>query len=393
MNSLTRTILSVIAGIIILFLAFSLARFFGQQKEPPKRKEDLAKKREVEVMKALNSTIPTTLEVQGELVAFNKIDIFAEVSGTLENTSRPFKVGSYFPKGSLLIKVDQSEAKLNLLAQKSTLLNSITQLMPDLKIDYPESFSNWKQYLDQYDVEKPLPDFPKPVNEQEKYFIASRNLFTQFYNIKSLEERLDKYAIYAPFGGVITQTSINPGALVRSGQKLGELMNTGSYELEVTVPLADLKYLQPGYKVKLYSEDIAGTWDGKVKRVNDQVESTSQAVKVFIDVSGKELREGMYMRGEIEGSSIENAMRIDRELLINQNSVYQVRDSVLELLPVQVVKITEGGAIIRGIKDGTPLLKALVPGAFEGMKVKATTNAAASSQSENLNQEAVGSLK
>lgn len=370
MNNLLLRRLGIVAAVLLVVGAVYFSKYLSSQKEPPKRKEAVAREKLAQTVSVSNEDIPTELEVQGELVAFDKIDIFAEVSGMLENTSRPFKVGSYFQKGNILLRVDDDEARLTLLSQKSSLLNSITQMMPDLKIDYPDSYQQWKNYLDQFDPEKEIQAFPKPLNDQEKFFIASRNLYTQYYNIKSAEERLSKYTLYAPFSGVITQTSINTGAVVRAGQKLGELMNTGNYELEATVPLNDLKYIKVGNPVELHSDDIEGTWNGRVKRINDQVDVGTQTVKVFIDVSGKDLKEGMYMKGDIEASQVENALRIPRKLLINQNSVYVVKDSMLVLEEVDVVKFLDETVIIRGLENGTQLLQESIPGAFDGMKVK-----------------------
>ncbi|MCB0558778.1 MAG: HlyD family efflux transporter periplasmic adaptor subunit [Lewinellaceae bacterium] len=369
MNTNLRRI-SIFAGLVILLGSFAASRFLSQQKEPPARKVAAAQVRQVDTMQVRNTHIPTTLEIQGSLTAFDKIDLFAEVSGALEESSRPFKVGSYFPKGSVLIRINAEEARLSLLSQKSNLLNAITQLMPDLKIDYPESFRHWQEYLRQFDLEEPIQAFPAPINEQEKYFIASRNLYSQYYSIKSTEERLSKYTLYAPFSGVITQASINAGAVVRTGQKLGELMNTNNYELEATAALRDLKYIQVGSPVELYSEDIPGKWAGRIKRISDQVDAGTQTIKVFVSLSGNDLRENMYMRGAVTASRIENALKIPRNLLVNQKAVFVVQDSFLQLQEVQVVKITEDAAIVRGIEDGTPLLKEMPPGAFDGMKVK-----------------------
>ncbi len=370
MKKITARRIGVVVGFLVLIGAFALSRLFSEMKEPPQRKQAFDQTKEVDTLIVHNGTVPTTLEVQGQLVAYDKIDIFAEVSGTLIESARPFKVGSYFPEGSVLIRVDDEEARLSLLSQKSSFLNAITQLMPDLKIDYPQSYEHWKTYLEAFELEQSIKPFPEPADKQEKYFIASRNLYSQFFNIKSAEERLTKYSVVAPFAGVLTQTSINPGGLVRAGQKLGELMNTASYELEVTVPLADLYYLKIGSPVQLRSDDIAREWKGRVKRINDQVDPTTQTVKVFISVDGRELREGMYLRGEVLGSDIAGAMEIPRDLLIDQTAVYEVQDSVLILHQVEVVKMTDQTAVIRGLKDGTPLLRELIPGTFEGMKVK-----------------------
>lgn len=376
----TLRLIGVFVGILILGGGFYFSKKLSEMKEPPPKKEVKVTIKEVEVFYAEQKAVSTNLEVQGELVAFDKIDIFSEVNGTLKSTGKPFKVGSYFPKGSVLISIDDEENKLNLLSQKSSLLNAITQLMPDLKIDYKESFQQWQEYLDNFDVEGAIQAFPEPVNKQEKYFIASKNLHSQYYSILSAEERLGKYVIRAPFGGVVTQTSINPGALVRSGQKLGELMNTSNYELEVTVPLSDLKYLNVGNAVSLSSDDIAGEWKGNVKRVNNQLDPGTQMVKVFISISGQNLREGMYLSGNVAGGLEKDVIEVPKNLLVNQEAIYTVQDTLLALEPIQVVRIMKEIALIRGVEEGTPILKSKLPNAFAGMKVKVKNSTPALSE-------------
>jgi membrane fusion protein (multidrug efflux system) len=371
-NTVLVRVIGVVIGLLFLFGSIVMFRSMMSQSSPPKRKAEARKAPVVEVMQVQNSAVRAPLEVQGTLVAYDKIDIFAEVSGVLEETSRPFKVGTYFPKGSLMIKVNDEEARLSILSQKSSLLNGITQMMPDLKIDYPESFEHWNAYLNAFEMDSPIRAFPEPVNDQEKYFIASRNLLTQYYNIRSAESRLEKYSLEAPFNGVLTNTGINPGALVRVGQKLGELMQTGRYELEVTVALDELKYLQPGNQVVMVSEDIEGKWTGKVKRISDQIDANTQTVKVFIEMSGQNLREGMYLKGEVAANPIQNAVSIPKELLINQNSVYTVQDSTLILRSVELIKLQDNSAIVKGLPDGMNIVKKILPGMFEGMKVSVT---------------------
>ena len=214
---------------------------------------------------------------------------------------------------------------------------------------------------------KPLPE---PKNDQEKRFIATRNLYTQYYNIKSQGERLNKYTLYAPFSGVLTAASINPGTVIRTGQKLGELMATGNYELIATVPMSDLAYIKVGNAVKLTSEDIAGEWQGTVKRISDQIDPGSQTVQVFIGVNGKELREGMYLRGDVVARSVGEAVRIPRDLLVDQTRVFTVQDSILRLHNVKVIKIEPETVILQGVPNETPLLAKPIPGAFDGMKVE-----------------------
>ena len=371
MSKLLRRI-SIVAAPIILVGAVMISNSLAETKKPAApSSETVVPPPEVGVMTVENGNVTTALDIQGELVAFDKINIFSEVGGILNPVSKPFKVGTWFKKGELMLAIDQKEARLGLLSQKSTLLNSITLLMPDLKIDYPESFAHWKKYLDNFDLEAPIKQFPKALNDQEKYFINVRNLLTQYYNIKMSEERLTKFNIYAPWSGVLTMANTNQGALVSPGQNLGQLMNTGVYELQATVPLNDLKYLKPGNTVDLISDGITGTWKGRVKRIGDQIDRTTQTATAFIGVSGKNLREGMYLRGKGNGEQISNAVKIPRKLLVNQNSVFVIEEGLLKLKSVEIAKIVGEEAIVTGLENGTVILKEIVPGLSEGMKVNA----------------------
>ena len=365
---LTR--IGMVLGLLIIVAAILVKSSLEAAKQAPKTEEKKPSIRKVKVRGVRNADIPATLDVQGQLRAYDKVSIYTEVGGMFIFSTKAFKVGNYYPKGSVLARIDDREARLALLSAKANLQNSIAGIMPDLKIDYPQSFPQWESYLRDFNAEQPIKAFPEAVNQQEKLFVASRNLYSQYYTIQSQEERLSKYTVYAPFGGELTVANTNVGAVVSPGQSLGTLMNTNNYELAATVSLADLDYLKPGSTVQLYSEDVAGNWTGKVRRVSNQVDPGTQTVTVFVGVSGRNLREGMYLRGEAGGSSIANATRIDRDMLVNQNSVYVVRDTTLELYPVDVIKYTDDEVIVRGLPDGTPVLDAKVPGAFEGLRVE-----------------------
>ena len=371
MNIITRQISIVAALLLLLGSAYYFKKLSDQKKPPKEAPKKAALIQSVESFSIKKGEVVSSLEIQGRLKAFNKIDLFSEVSGTLESTTKPFKVGSYFEKGSILLRIDDDEARLNLLAQKSSLENLITEMMPDLKIDYPQSFQQWKNYLDQFDVNQSIKEFPPPINDAEKFLISSQNLHNQYYNIRSAETRLNKYAITAPFSGVLTQTSINAGSLIRAGQKLGELMNTYSYELEATVSMQDLKSIKIGNTVKLHSDNLEGQWTGKVKRISDQIDPSTQSVIVFISVSGKNLREGMYLRGDITAGNISNAIEIPRNLLVDQKAVYTIQgDSLLVLQNIDLIRINGTKAIIQGVEDNAFLLKEILPGMYDGMKVE-----------------------
>lgn len=370
MTKQSQRLFGIIIGVALLAAGYFGMDYLGSLKEETPTKPDIIRRKAVDTKAILNESVATTLDIQGRIQAYNKIGIFSEVTGTLRETARPFKVGTYFPKGSAMLRIDDTETRLSLQAQKATLLNGIAMMMPDLKIDYPESFPKWDKYLVDFDLDQPIQPMPEASNKAEKLFVSGRNLFTQYYNIKSLEERLTKFEIPAPFGGVLTATNIDVGAVVRAGQQIGELMANGNYELVATVPLSQLDFLKTGNKVQLYSEDIAGQWSGTIRRISDQIDPGSQTVEVFIGISGKDLREGMYLRGEAVAKSLANAVVLDRDLLIDQKAVYTlIQDSILQLTPVDVLKFDRETVVVSGLPDGAEVVTNTIAGAYDGMFV------------------------
>jgi len=266
--------------------------------------------------------------------------------------------------------INSSEFYTSLLSQRSTLYDLITGMMPDLRFDYPESFDHWDAYLKEFDLQKNLKTLPEPLNDQEKYFINGRKVVTTYYNIKNLEERYSKYKIIAPFDGMLTESLVNPGTLIRSGQKLGEFVSLKSFELEVNVNLEYMEILRVGKSVLL--SDLAGQqeWQGIVKRVNGKVDQSSQTVKVYIGVAGEKLIEGMYLEANIAARAEQNALEIPRSLLQNESEVYVVEEGKLVIKQVNAVYFTDKTAIIKGLKDGTDMVNRPLPGAYSGMLVK-----------------------
>ncbi|MEO1624983.1 MAG: HlyD family efflux transporter periplasmic adaptor subunit [Bacteroidota bacterium] len=245
-----------------------------------------------------------------------------------------------------------------------------------MKFDYPESVGQWEAYLKDYDIQKPLADFPEAVSEKERLFIAGKNISTSFYNIKNLEERLQKYTIYAPYGGVLTQALVRHGTLIRAGQKLGEFINPNVYELEVDVNSSYADLLKVGKQVQLNNSDNSSKWQGRVVRVNSLVNASTQTIPVFIQVSGQGLKEGMYLEASVQAKEEKNTFELSRKLLMDEDRLFVVRDSQLEVVQVEAVYFKKSTVVVRGLADGTKILSKSIPGSYAGMKVKVFENSA-----------------
>ncbi|PLX12615.1 MAG: efflux transporter periplasmic adaptor subunit [Marinilabiliales bacterium] len=364
-----RKLISIFIALVMIALAIFIAIMLINRKKPQmtalKKSMPLAY---TEIVK--NKDMPVTIPASGSLVAKNKIQLFSEVQGVFEESDKDFRAGEKFAKGDLIYKLNSDEFYTNLLAQKSSFQNLIVSIMPDIKLDFPDSFDNWENYINEFDITKPLSDLPKPLTDKEKRFIAAKNIYTNFYTIKNLEIKLDKYTIYAPFDGVLTIANVNPGTLVRPGQSMGEFVDTGVYEMEVSINSALASKIEVGDDVLVQNlEKVEEEFHGKIIRKNAKVDLGSQTVNIYIELRNNNLKEGMYLRALLKSKVLKNIYQIPRNLLVNQNEVYTVNDSVLQLQSVELVYQNAQSVIVRGLEDGQTILSKPVPKAFEGLKV------------------------
>ena len=359
-------------GLLLVAGAILLARYLIKNKNKPKPTFQKIVKT-VSIDTVFNKEIPIIIKASGTLTAKNKIELYAEVQGVLQPSPKEFKAGNSYRRGESLLQINSDEFYASLQAQKSSLYNLITSVLPDIRLDYPGEFEKWQSYLKEFDLARSTPKLPEFTSDKERYFISGRGITTAYYNVKNLEVKLAKYRIRAPYNGVLTEASVTPGSLVRVGQKLGEFIDPSIYEMEVAVSATYSDLLKTGTSVKLHDLERIHEYSGKVIRVNAKVDQTSQTIKAFIQVAHKDLKEGMYLEADLIAKSEQNAYQMPRKLLVNNNSVFIVKDSLLNLVKVRPVYFGPEHVIIKGLPDTTKVLAQAVPGSYDGMPVKINT--------------------
>ncbi len=364
-----RKILLFLIGVVIIGLALLGAYLIIKNSNKPKP-EIQKQVKTVFTETAQNSIVPIIIPANGNLIAKNRLELYAEVQGVFQNSAHDFKTGQAYNRGETLLGMDASEYYASVQAAKSEFYNLVTSIMPDLRLDYPEAFPVWQSYLNSININKSLPPLPDISSEKVNYFITGRGINSSYYNIKNLEQRLGKYRITAPFNGVLTEALVNKGTLIRQGQKLGEFIDTSVYELELSIAKTYSDLLKLGEKVTLNTIDGNETYTGTVARINSRIDQASQTIKVYVEVKGEGLKEGMYLEAQLEAKEEPNAIKLSRKLLVNESEIFIVRDSILDVLEIEPVYFSSKEMVIKGVPDGTQMLSRSVPGAYAGMLVK-----------------------
>ncbi|GAA3510089.1 efflux RND transporter periplasmic adaptor subunit [Aquimarina addita] len=361
-------ILSILGILLIVGAVYGAIIIAGNKTKPKSKISKVVNTVFVDTVK--NGSIPIQITANGNLVAKRKLELYAEVEGVFKVGPKLFKTGQQYQKGQTLISIDASEYYASVQSSKSTLYNLVTSIMPDLRLDYPEVYEKWQKYLTDFDMNKVTPELPEISSDKEKYFITGRNIYTTYYNVKNLEQRLSKYRICAPFSGILTEALVTEGTLIRQGQKLGEFIDTSLYEMEVAISKEYSDLLKVGGSVALTDLNKINTYTGEIIRINGRVDQASQTITTYIELKDHvSLKEGMYLEANLQTKEEDDAIEIDRSLLQEDNKIFVVRDSILDALDVQPVYFSDKKVVLKGVPDDTVIISKSIPGAYSGMLV------------------------
>lgn len=344
---------SILLIVIIGVIAFFLMGYLSSQKEevkPPKVEKELpfVKTKSVEYSNAF-----VDVEQTGRLISKGRVDLITEVSGKMLAGDVPLIVGQSFKKGDVLLRVYDEDARLSLRAAKSRFLSSIANVLPDLKFDYPDNYQSWLDFFNDIKINEPLPEIPEVKNENERIYLAGRNILNDYFNIQTSEIILSRYTIKAPFDGAYSSVSLEVGSIANMGSRIARLIRTDIMELQVPISIEEIPYVKKGNSVKItyQGKEISG----KVDRVSEFVDPQSQSVLVYVELKNTPqfpLYEGMFMKAEFAETQLYDVMEIPREAVFNFDEVYTVVDGKLNKIRINVAKLDEYSAYISGLEKG-----------------------------------------
>ena len=365
-----RKAILIIVGFIILFTSYKLSQLIAGSK-PPQRKEAKTIVKEIYSVKVNNGSYQVQIPSNGVLRAFSRVVLTSRVQGVMQTINPLFKAGQEYKAGQSLIHIDASDYQANVIAQRASLYNLITSVLPDLQLDFPKAYNIWSVFLEKFDVTRTVPSLPE-MEDNIRLFVSGRGIISSYYTLQNLEQNLKFYKIKAPFDGVLVSANSTEGSLIRPGQELGEFIAPGNYELMVALPKSYVQKIKVGAKVSLKSIDTNQNYSGTISRINAKVNSQTQSVEVYIEVKNRDLKEGMFLEASIDAQVFENVFALDRGLLNGDQQLYIVVNNKLRLKTVEAIHFTDAFAIIRGLEDDQEILAQPIIGGYEGMEVLPT---------------------
>ena len=307
-------------------------------------------------------TVQTTnqkhrIEIQGRVRAENRLELFPEVQGKIIAGDKPFREGIRFDKDEIIFQLDDDEARHQLYASRSGFQTLAASLLPDVKLDFPDRMNAYETWYESLHPEKTLPDIPDFGQPQMERFLTSRGLYDKYYQIKSVENRLEKFKISAPFSGILSSASAEPGQSVGPQFHAGTLVDPESYLVTATVRRLQLSIINIGDTVELTDQQGKSFWTAMVSRINPSVDPRSQSVEIYLEVDGNGIREGMFLEGVLEAGEPSELAEIPKSALLRNGYVYAAAEGVIRQVPVRVTDVGHETVWVSGLADGDQIIR------------------------------------
>ena len=333
------------------------------------------KKKEIKYVKTRSAHItnhPLMVKANGRVGSSRNVVLIAEAQGKLLPGDVHLKAGTSFKQGQLLCRIDDTEASLKMQARKSGYLTMLATAIPDLKIDYPESFKLWEAFFEGIDVTKDLPELPEIKSVKEKTYLASRNILGEYYSIKADEEMIGKFHIYAPFDGNLVDVFTEFGTVVNPGSQIARIIQTGNLEVEVPLQVEIAGYLNVGDEVSISTQGKAIKYKGRIIRMGRYVNPNTQSIDVFVSIdatAADKMYDGMYVELEVMADTLKNVVKIPRKGMIGKDEIYLVDDTLLIRKQIEVRAKDELNAYISGVENGDHIVVEALSNPLDSMVV------------------------
>jgi len=169
---------------------------------------------------------------------------------------------------------------------------------------------------------------------------------------------LKRTTITAPFDAHIISRNVNIGSQVAPGDNLGRLVGLETYWVEATVPLSKLRWLNiqtngesEGSEVRIRNRTA---WDedeyrsGNLFKMVGSIEEQTRMARVLIEIpdpmayrdenaGAPSLIIGSYVEANIKGSELSEVIRLNRDYVRSNDTVWIMEDGKLRIKDLDVV--------------------------------------------------------
>ena len=320
-------------------------------------------------------TMVFTLPVSGNLKALNTVTVKDRTAGEL--LSLAGREGDTVKASQVLAKIDPAEYQRKLRQAEQQADAAKTQ------IDIAQrQYDNNKALVDQGFISKTA------LEASEATLAGAKATYNAALSGADVARKtLDDTVLLSPISGQISARLAQPGERVGIDQKLLDIVDLSSLELEATLSPADSMDVRVGQSAMLTLEGRDQPVNAQVQRINPNVQSGSRSVLVYLKLQSTQgLRQGLYGQGQLELGR-EQVLAVPLEYVRTDKPEPYVQVLNGSRLSHQAVTLGKRGRIgsnegawveIKGIETGAQVLSSRVGAMREGLNVRVVSDPSSS---------------
>ena len=391
---------TVIISLLIL-LAAAVVTYIIFSTEPKAKRGGATKETAmlVDVVETERGNYRPNIVTTGTVVPAKDIVLSPRVSGEIISRSDNFIPGGYAKKGEVLIKIDPSDYRNTLQLRESEL----HQARADLELEMGRQNVAMKDYQL---LEEELAGENKSLVLREPQLNAARSRVEAAQaSVNQAELDLQRTSVRAPFDAHIISRNVNLGSQVAPGENLGRLVGMEMYWVEITVPLSQLAWLsfpetegERGSEVKIRNRTA---WTeghfrmGYLYKLIGALENQTRLARALVAVEDPLARKtsserkqpliiGAFMQAQITGNEISDVIRLNRDYVRKNETVWVMQDEKLQIRDVKIVfSDAEYAYIHSGLEENEKVVTTNLTTVTEGAKLR--TEAENNATSDTLN--------
>jgi len=306
----------------------------------------------VETIRAEHGTFRPQIVAMGTVEPAREIILMPRVSGEIVERAPAFTPGGFVEKGEKLLKIDPADYKNALRQRESDLRQAIADLHLEMgrqhvaRQDYQLLEETLSKENEALVLRKPQLNAARARVESARAAVNQARL------------ELERTTVKAPFDAHILSRNANIGSQVSPGDNLARLVGTDTYWVAATVPLAKLPWLTfpespnaEGAEVQVRNRSA---WppdahrSGRLYKLVGRLEDQTRMARVLVTVPDPLARKaeaaelprlmiGAFVEARIKARAIPDGVRLNRDFLRKNDTVWVMRDDKLSIRNVEVV--------------------------------------------------------
>lgn len=388
---IVRVVVSVCACIALLGGAAG-ASYLIFRSQPTAQSEGATRKSAalVETIQAERGDHRPRLEVLGVVEPAREVMLSPRVAGQVVELDPAFVPGGIVEAGQRLIGLDPEDFEQMLLMRQS----ERQQVEAELAIEEGRQRAAEQEFA--LLGEEIDPENRALVLREPQIASIRARLDAAIAAERQARLELERTSITAPFAAQILSRTADVGSQVAPGGVLGRLVGVDEYWIIASVPLRDLRWIsfpEDDGEAAPVEVRYAAAWEpgvsrkAAVSRLIGAIDQQSRLARVLItlpDPLGRQsdappLIIGTIVQLGIEGKLLRDVVKIDRDYIRQNDTVWLYVDGVLEIRPVDVVFRDAEHAYLRsGIEPGEQIVTTSLATVTNGLALRRAEPATAS---------------